>query len=247
MGREKGRLLRAARCARSCGGAANRHLDARCPPHELSRAVGQGLRHHGARWVWQDESLLNALGGNASHTIVSGRVTLDGRLLTRSMVGYVQQHETLSPSFTVAELVYDACEMSTAKKREECLEIVEAHPRPGRSRCSPGRAVQAPHRRARKLAEMASVVVTQPRVLLVDELTSGLDSAAAIQVTGVLRNLAKFNNTVVIASFDQPSRTVFGMIDELLLLDASRTACLLWQPDQRAKLFRKLRDLGHTF
>lgn len=166
-------------------------------------------------------SLLNALGGNASHTIVSGRVTLDGRLLTRSMVGYVQQHETLSPSFTVAELVYDACEMSTAKKREECLEIVERIL--DQAGLAAVRDVQYKRLTAaqRKLAEMASVVVTQPRVLLVDELTSGLDSAAAIQVTGVLRNLAKFNNTVVIASFDQPSRTVFGMIDELLLLDAS--------------------------
>ena len=70
---------------------------------------------------------------------------------------------------------------------------------------------------------MASQLITGPRVLFLDELTSGLDSVASYEVVSCVRKLAQKNNLVVIASIHQPSTATFQLFDSLLLLSNGKT------------------------
>lgn len=68
-----------------------------------------------------------------------------------------------------------------------------------------------------KLLTMAVEVVSDPKVLFLDEPTSGISSSSAMIVARVLRNVAA-TGACVICTVHQPSREVFTMFDRLLLL-----------------------------
>lgn len=64
---------------------------------------------------------------------------------------------------------------------------------------------------------MASELVVNPAVLLLDEPLSGLDSQSAFQVATILRELAN-EGRIVVATIHQPPQEVFELFDTLLLL-----------------------------
>lgn len=64
-------------------------------------------------------------------------------------------------------------------------------------------------------------ILTQPRVLFLDEVTSGLDSASAFFVLQVLRKIA--HGRIVVCSIHQPSSHLFDLFDDLLLLSCGET------------------------
>ena len=70
---------------------------------------------------------------------------------------------------------------------------------------------------------VCSSLVTCPKILFLDEPTSGLDSAASYEVMSYLREVAKANSIIVIASIHQPSTSTFALFDKLLLLSAGKT------------------------
>ena len=68
-----------------------------------------------------------------------------------------------------------------------------------------------------KLLTMGVEIVANPKVLFLDEPTSGISSSSAMVVAKVLQNIAA-TGTCVICTVHQPSREVFTMFDRLLLL-----------------------------
>lgn len=60
-------------------------------------------------------------------------------------------------------------------------------------------------------------ILTQPQVLFLDEPSSGLDSASALFVIQVLRNIAH-EGKIVVFSIHHPSSDVFNLFDDLYLL-----------------------------
>ena len=68
-----------------------------------------------------------------------------------------------------------------------------------------------------KLLTMAVEVVSDPRVLFLDEPTSGISSSSAMTVARVMQSIAD-SGTSVICTIHQPSKEVFTMFDRLLLL-----------------------------
>jgi ABC-type multidrug transport system ATPase subunit len=69
----------------------------------------------------------------------------------------------------------------------------------------------------RKRLTIAVELVAFPRILFLDEPTSGLDGSGALLVAGVMRAVAD-RGVVVVSTIHQPSAAIFGMFDELLLL-----------------------------
>ena len=65
-------------------------------------------------------------------------------------------------------------------------------------------------------------ILTQPYVLLLDEPTTGLDSASAFYVIQSLCHIAH-NGKIVICSIHQPSSETFNIFDDLLLLSSWET------------------------
>lgn len=69
----------------------------------------------------------------------------------------------------------------------------------------------------RKRTAIASEMVTDPKILILDEPTTGLDSLNAENVVRTLREMAD-ENKIVIATIHQPSVEVLQMFDQVLLL-----------------------------
>ncbi|KAF4362780.1 hypothetical protein F8388_022437, partial [Cannabis sativa] len=60
-------------------------------------------------------------------------------------------------------------------------------------------------------------ILTQPQIMLLDEPTTGLDSASAFFVVCTLKNIAH-NGRIVVCSIHQPSGYLFDLFDDLYLL-----------------------------
>jgi ABC-type multidrug transport system ATPase subunit len=70
----------------------------------------------------------------------------------------------------------------------------------------------------RRRTSIATELICNPKVLLIDEGTSGLDSAAAFHLLRHLRDLAGTEQIPVIASIHQPSARAFHLFDSILVL-----------------------------
>ena len=70
----------------------------------------------------------------------------------------------------------------------------------------------------RKRTSIGVELITDPRVLFLDEPTTGLDSFTAWVIITNLKNLAKTKNMTVIFTIHQPSSDIFRLFDRLLLM-----------------------------
>ncbi|KAG6918439.1 hypothetical protein DXG01_014620 [Tephrocybe rancida] len=69
----------------------------------------------------------------------------------------------------------------------------------------------------------ACAMVTYPRILFLDEVTSGLDSTSAREVMSAIRTLAIAEGIIVIATIHQPSLETLAQFTNLLLLAEGKT------------------------
>ena len=92
----------------------------------------------------------------------------------------------------------------------------------------------------RKRACIANELLTEPSLLLCDEVTSGLDSALSAVVIDLLRDLVRAGNLTVCCTIHQPSSALFARFDELLALDEGR----VFYRGPRADLVQWLGDIG---
>jgi ABC-type multidrug transport system ATPase subunit len=60
-------------------------------------------------------------------------------------------------------------------------------------------------------------LITNPAVILLDEPTTGLDSASALSVMQILRGLADAGKTVV-CTVHQPSGEIYSLAERLLIM-----------------------------
>ncbi|UZJ56274.1 hypothetical protein CBS101457_005594 [Exobasidium rhododendri] len=77
----------------------------------------------------------------------------------------------------------------------------------------------------RRRLSLGVALVAQPKILICDESTSGLDAYSALRVMSALRTLASGaeTGTTVIATLHQPSSEIFQMADRVILLDQGST------------------------
>ena len=69
----------------------------------------------------------------------------------------------------------------------------------------------------RKRAAIAAEMVTDPKILILDEPTTGLDSLNAENVVRALREMAD-QNKIVVTTIHQPSVDVLKLFDSILIL-----------------------------
>ncbi|KAG6901786.1 hypothetical protein C0995_007889 [Termitomyces sp. Mi166 len=84
----------------------------------------------------------------------------------------------------------------------------------------------------------ACAMVTYPRILFLDEVTSGLDSTSAREVMSAIRALAIAEGIIVVATIHQPSLETLAQFTNLLLLSGGKT-CYLGPVEDLEKFFER--------
>ncbi|KAJ5613318.1 hypothetical protein N7510_006512 [Penicillium lagena] len=162
-------------------------------------------------------------------------IKLESRVFER-ITSYVEQEDALIGSLTVQETLKFAADLSlprhgssrlTVSKRQRMDRINTLIEALG-IRSQATTLVGTPIRKGisggqKRRVSVASQLITCPKILFLDEPTSGLDSTASVEVITYVKELARANNLIIIASIHQPSTTTFQLFDQLLLLSGGRT------------------------
>eukprot|EP00051_Salpingoeca_urceolata_P021538 m.339302 g.339302 ORF g.339302 m.339302 type:complete len:604 (+) comp19816_c0_seq22:128-1939(+) len=174
-------------------------------------------------------SLLNALAGRTSHLLEPGAgICLDGRPVTadqfREHIAYVQQEDSLLDTATVRESIFFSAqlrlppEMPLSEKKRLTEEMIRQL---RLERCADtivgSTLLRGVSGGEKKRVSIGVELVTRPRVVLLDEPTTGLDSFAAWTTVQLLQDIAR-TGCSVLAVIHQPSSEVYALFDKTMLL-----------------------------
>ncbi|KXT11513.1 hypothetical protein AC579_8513 [Pseudocercospora musae] len=178
-------------------------------------------------------TLLNTLAQRQTAT-VTGKVLVNGEetsLAThRAIASFVEQEDTLIGSLTVEETLKFAARLSLpgsltkAEARDRVSTLIDSFGLSGQRHTLIGTPLQKGISGGQKRrVSVATQLITGPRVLYLDEPTSGLDSTASFEVMSFIRNIARQNRLIVIASIHQPSTKTFDLFSKVTLLSQGKT------------------------
>lgn len=91
-----------------------------------------------------------------------------------------------------------------------------------------------------KRAGIANELLALPRIFLLDEPLTGLDSSRAVEVMRSLSKLAHDDGTTVILTIHQPSSAIYATFDRLLLLGTGGRTAFCGQVSEAVPYFAKL-------
>ncbi|KAM7264013.1 hypothetical protein ACFE04_001696 [Oxalis oulophora] len=181
-------------------------------------------------------TLLDALAGRLSQDVeMGGDVLINGKRINTLMnqVSYVTQEDIFLQSFTVREtLTYSAhLRLPTHKMTKEAITMIvdDTISEMGLQDCADNKVESSWPAQSRGLSSgekkrlsIAIEILTNPNVLLLDEPTTGLDSASSFFVIRALKTIA-MDGKIVIFSIHQPSSDTFDLFDDLLLISNGET------------------------
>ena len=180
-------------------------------------------------------TLLNTL-AQRQKASTSGKIAINGSeqpLSThREMSAFVEQEDTLIGSLTVRETLEYSAKLSLPRNVIAPLELknrvhhlLKCFGLQNQSQTLIGTPLQKGLSGGQKRrVSVATQLITSPMILYLDEPTSGLDSTASYEVMSFLRDFARKNNILMIASIHQPSTKTFELFDKVCLLSQGK-AC----------------------
>ncbi|RLN56221.1 hypothetical protein BBP00_00008108 [Phytophthora kernoviae] len=177
----------------------------------------------------KDESLalLSCLAGYED--AMGGSVTVNGRKWNEKMdryIAYVMRENLFYETLTVHEhlLIQAQLRMRRTHTDEMCLQRVETVIEDmGLTHCRDeliggGISLRGISRGERKLLALATALLTNPSILLVEEPTDGLDTFSAEKIVAKLRWLAFEKGLTVAVTLHHPSSHFYGLFDVLYLV-----------------------------
>ncbi|PWN31340.1 uncharacterized protein FA14DRAFT_151646 [Meira miltonrushii] len=184
-------------------------------------------------------SLVDVLAGREKVGTVTGKLSWLSKNESHNgfehrLIAVVDQDDSINlPGFmTVREALQFAAELSVPEnvpKHERVRIVDETLQKLGLSQIANHRIGDARSRGIsggeRRRLSLAVALVGQPKILIADECTSGLDAFSAQKVITALRDLACGINggTTIIATLHQPSSQIFDLADRVILLSRGQT------------------------
>ncbi|KAG6744858.1 hypothetical protein POTOM_051498 [Populus tomentosa] len=177
-------------------------------------------------------TLLDSLAGRLSSNVkMSGKVLLNAKRSSIDCrdISYVTQEDFFLGTLTVKETITYSAHLRLPRKttKEELDSVVEnTIMEMGLQDCADSK-IGNWHLRGistgeKKRLSIGVEILTRPHIMLLDEPTTGLDSASAFFVMRALSSIA-YDGKIVICSLHQPSSDVFNLLDDLLLLSGGET------------------------
>ncbi|KAF9922406.1 hypothetical protein FBU30_007461 [Linnemannia zychae] len=180
-------------------------------------------------------TLLNTIAGRMTgpEVSISGDIKCNGqkakKFWNNGSVGYLQQYDFLMPFLTVRETLNYAAHLRlprtmTKQKKQELVELVllelglkecantrVGDPGGGESGSGGIRGISGGERRR---VSAGIQLLTNPKMLLCDEVTSGLDAFSSFEVMKTLTKLARSSMKTIIISIHQPRSEIFKLLSE---------------------------------
>ena len=147
-------------------------------------------------------TIMNILTGYLSAT--SGQVTVAGHPLpeeadaAKTCVGYLPEQPPLYPEMTVQEYLTFAAELKGVKKAERKEQVCRAARRTGLEAVLP-RLIRSLSKGYKQRVGIAQALLGNPRLIILDEPTVGLDPAQVIEIRKLIRELGRAH-TVILSS-----------------------------------------------
>jgi ATP-binding cassette subfamily G (WHITE) protein 2 len=176
-------------------------------------------------------TLLDILAGRKDMAVCSGDILVDKTRQPRNfkcMSGYVIQDDIVMGMLTVRENIeFSAAlrlpsSMSASQRRDRVDELIADL---GLTNCTNTKVgtefVRGVSGGERKRTNIAMELITSPRVLFLDEPTTGLDANTAHSVMYQLQRLSRRGMTVIL-SIHQPRYSIYKLFDTLMLLSAGQ-------------------------
>lgn len=168
-------------------------------------------------------TLLNALAGRAPYADVTGEILFGNRAMVPADLMYVPQFDEILFVLTVEETLLHIGELkcvdrgSMRRRLPQLLRILGLY---GKRSMLCGELSGGELKRV----SVGMGMIVAPNVLFLDEPTTGLDSSAAFSMVDYIVQVAQKSGVVVIMTIHQPSAMIFGMLQDLLLLEKGRMA-----------------------
>eukprot|EP00397_Hematodinium_sp_SG-2012_P006665 GEMP01006699.1.p1 GENE.GEMP01006699.1~~GEMP01006699.1.p1 ORF type:complete len:846 (+),score=147.35 GEMP01006699.1:213-2750(+) len=193
-------------------------------------------------------SFLNAISGRAYYGVVAGNISVNGQHNAVSMfptlVGFVPQDDIIHDTLTVYQNLYYSAmlrlpaSMSHDQKLriiDDVLLVLELEHIKDRVVGAPGSARRISGGQ-KKRVNIGMELVIYPRILFMDEPTTGLDSTAALQVARCLQRLGEIGITVVCV-IHQPRFSVFQTFSQVMLLAPGGRTVYVGKADSMMEYF----------
>eukprot|EP00656_Telonema_subtile_P008929 TRINITY_DN14175_c0_g1_i1.p1 TRINITY_DN14175_c0_g1~~TRINITY_DN14175_c0_g1_i1.p1 ORF type:complete len:1177 (+),score=281.47 TRINITY_DN14175_c0_g1_i1:134-3664(+) len=171
-------------------------------------------------------TLLNTMAGRVyGGATISGELEINGVLRPANQLtpasGYVLQQLRLAPWLTAEETLTWAAAVGTVGTTVERDALVkDTLLKLGLNRCD-ARVADLSGGEKRRVA-VGVQLVSQPKLLFLDEPTTGLDSFSSLRIIELLKTLSQSGCTVV-CSIHQPRADIFSQFELLCLLSAGKT------------------------
>uniref|UniRef100_A0A7S0DUP1 ABC transporter domain-containing protein n=1 Tax=Amorphochlora amoebiformis TaxID=1561963 RepID=A0A7S0DUP1_9EUKA len=173
-------------------------------------------------------TLMDLLSGRKTAGQIRGEVLFDGRqpapVVYKKLTSYVEQFDTLVPDLTVHQfLMYTAtlklpASTSEEEREERVYSVMESlNLLSCKDTIIGNELTKGISGGQKKRTNIAMALLTSPRILFLDEPTTGLDSHMANEVVLLCRKLAKQGLTVV-ATIHSPTAFAFNQFQDLTLL-----------------------------
>lgn len=173
-------------------------------------------------------TLIKLLCGNlkpqSGNVLINGHDLYQDHTLHQNLIGVMHQEECLVEELTVFENLYHSARIAIGNiPTEELIELVNKHLfELDLLDCKDNR-VGSPDNRMlsggqRKRLAIAMEIIRDPKILFVDEPTSGLSSADSLMVMRILKDIA-LSGKVVVVNIHQPSSEVYKLFDSIQIID----------------------------
>ncbi|KAL9190425.1 hypothetical protein ACHAXT_007636 [Thalassiosira profunda] len=181
-------------------------------------------------------TLLDVIAGYKTGGTITGDILLDGRLKDpatwKKISGYAEQQDILNPYLSVLETLRFTANCRLPKHHDKTavinrvLKLMDLKDWQdhiiGREKDGEGLP-----KHARKRVTIAVELVALPKILFLDEPTTGLGTNAAALVMNAVRQATDAMGLITVATIHQPSKSIFSAFDDVLLLTKGGKLCYM--------------------
>lgn len=179
-------------------------------------------------------TLLGLISGrvsNTSATKITGKIKINKEHLSnknrrgmRQLCGFVTQDDLMMASLTVRENIKFSCDLrlsATVSEAEKIGKVDGLIQALGLTHCADrqvgGAKIRGVSGGERKRTAIAMEMVTDPKILFLDEPTTGLDASTALSVLKVCKSLSE--HMTIILTIHQPRACIWDLFDHVVIMN----------------------------